>query len=345
MTTRIAINGFGRIGRCVLRSLYESYATTKQAQQLEIVAINEVADSKTLAHLLKYDTTHGRFPGSVKVNGDTLLVNDDAIQLLHHQDIRQLPWKQLDIDIVMECTGVFADRASAEQHIAMGAKKVLFSQPGLSQDDVDATVVYGYNHHTLTGAEKIISNASCSTNCITPVIVALDDAFGIEEGVLTTIHSAMNDQPVIDAYHHTDLRKTRSALQSIIPIDTGLAQGIDRLLPHLSGCFEAQAMRVPTINVSAIDLSVNLKKSVSSADVNQCLRQAAAERFNGVLGYSEELLASCDFNHDPRSAIVDAGQTRVGRSRLAKVLTWFDNEWGFSNRMLDVANEIAKREM
>jgi glyceraldehyde 3-phosphate dehydrogenase/D-erythrose 4-phosphate dehydrogenase len=339
MTARVAINGFGRIGRCVLRSLFESHSQ----DQLQIVAINELADCKTIAHLFKYDTTHGRFPGQVNASNDCLTIDDLRIQLLHQKRIANLPWGDLGIDIVLECTGVYADRISAQQHLVQGAKKVLFSQPGLSQDDVDATVVYGFNHQQLTGDENIISNASCSTNCIVPVIAALDAAFGVEAGVLTTIHSAMNDQPVIDAYHHTDLRKTRSALQSIIPIDTGLAQGIDRLLPALTGRFEAQAMRVPTINVSAIDLSVNLKQTVTVNDINQCLQKASAERFNGVLGYSEELLASWDFNHDPRSGIVDAGQTRVAGKRLAKVLTWFDNEWGFSNRMIDVAKEIALR--
>jgi len=323
----------------VLRGLFE-----RQLQkELQIVAINELADCKTIAHLFKYDTTHGRFPGKVSASQECLTIDEHAIQVIHQSQIKHLPWGELDIDLVLECTGVYADRNSAQQHLNQGAKKILLSQPGLSQDDVDATIVYGFNHHLLTGQENIVSNAACSTNCIIPVITALDEAFGVKEGVLTTIHSAMNDQPVIDAYHHTDLRKTRSALQSIIPIDTGLAQGIDRLLPKFSGRFEAQAMRVPTINVSAIDLSVNVSQAVTIKDVNQCLKRAAHEQFAGVLGYSEELLASCDFNHDSRSGIVDAGQTRVAGQHLVKVLTWFDNEWGFSNRMLDVAMEIAKR--
>jgi len=339
MTTRIAINGFGRIGRCVLRSLYES----QQYADLQVVAINELADCKTIAYLCKYDSTHGRFPASVEVANDVLTIGSQDIQILHHQSIDELPWQKLAIDIVLECTGAVSDRDTASRHLAAGAKKVLLSQPGNSQDDGDATIVYGFNHANLTADQHIISNASCSTNCIVPVIKTLDHAFGIESGVLTTIHSAMNDQPVIDAYHHTDLRKTRSAFQSIIPVDTGLAQGIDRLLPELTGRFEAQAMRVPTINVSAIDLSVNVSQAVTIKDVNQCLKRAAHEQFAGVLGYSEELLASCDFNHDSRSGIVDAGQTRVAGQHLVKVLTWFDNEWGFSNRMLDVAMEIAKR--
>lgn len=337
MATRIAINGFGRIGRCVLRSLYES----ARPHELQIVAINELADCKTIAHLLKYDTTHGRFPGRIAVDSDTLSINGDQVRLLHEQAIEALPWRELNVDIVLECTGEFDDRASGEKHLTSGAKKVLFSHPARSAGDVDATVVYGFNHQRLTGVERILSNASCSTNCIIPVIQTLHDAFGVENGVLTTIHSAMNDQPVIDAYHHTDLRKTRSALQSIIPVDTGLGQGIDRLMPELQGCFEAQAMRVPTVNVSAIDLSVVVNREVDAAAVNRALEIAARECFEGVLGYSDELLASCDFNHDPRSGIVDAGQTRVAGKRLLKVLTWFDNEWGFSNRMVDVAAVLA----
>ncbi|MCW8195440.1 type I glyceraldehyde-3-phosphate dehydrogenase [Proteobacteria bacterium 005FR1] len=337
MTTKLAINGFGRIGRCVLRSLYES----AHHHDLQIVAINELADCKTIAHLLKYDTTHGRFPGRVTVASDVLSINDDRIRLLHERRIAALPWRELEVDIVLECTGEFGDRRSGEQHLSAGAKRVIFSHPAKSAEDVDATVVYGFNHSLLDGSQRIISNASCSTNCIIPVIKTLHEAYGVESGVLTTIHSAMNDQPVIDAYHHTDLRKTRSALQSIIPVDTGLGQGIDRLMPELQGRFEAQAMRVPTVNVSAIDLSVVVARGVTDAQVNRTLRQAAEQQFDGVLGYSDELLASCDFNHDPRSGIVDAGQTRVAGKRLVKVLTWFDNEWGFSNRMVDVASVLA----
>jgi len=338
MPTRIAINGFGRIGRCILRALYES----GRDNQIEIVAINELADGSTIAYLCQYDSTHGKFPLQVQLENDSLLVGDHPIKLLHQEDITKLPWRDLDVDIVLECSGSFSDRVSAEKHITSGAKKVLFSQPANSAEDVDATIVYGFNHLSLTGQERILSNASCSTNCIVPVIKILHDAFEVENGVLTTIHSAMNDQPVIDAYHHTDLRKTRSAMHSIIPVDTGLAQGIDRLLPHLSGRFEAQAMRVPTINVSAIDLSLTVKCDTDVAAVNQILKEGSKAQFNGVLSYSEELLASCDFNHDPHSGIVDAGQTRVAGKRLIKVLTWFDNEWGFSNRMIDVAIEMAK---
>ncbi|MES9900729.1 MAG: type I glyceraldehyde-3-phosphate dehydrogenase [Sedimenticola sp.] len=337
MTIRIAINGYGRIGRSLLRALYE----TEACRHLQIVAINELADCKTIAHLTKYDSTHGRFPGKVDVQNDWLSINNDRIRVLHLERIEDLPWADLEVDLVLECTGTFSDRTTAQRHIDCGGKRVLFSQP--AQADVDATIVYGFNESALSGSETIVSSASCTTNCSVPVIKALHDAFGVESGVITTIHSAMNDQPVIDAYHHTDLRKTRSAFQSIIPVDTGLARGIDRLLPELAGRFEAQAMRVPTVNVSAVDMSVVVSEDVTPEQVNRVLKEASETRFNGVLGYTEELLASCDFNHDARSGIVDAGQTRVAGKRLIKVLTWFDNEWGYANRMLDVACTWAKK--
>lgn len=342
-TIRIAINGFGRIGRCFLRSLFELPANVEDQYCLQVVAINELADCATIAHLFRYDSTHGRFPGAVSVADDVLTINGQRIQVLHLEHIDQLPWRQLDIDLVLECTGRYSERADANRHLQAGAKRVLFSHPARSQEDVDATIVYGLNHQLLNGSQKVVSNASCSTNCIVPVIDTLHSQFGIEQGVITTIHSAMNDQPVIDAYHHTDLRKTRSAFQSIIPVETGLAQGIDRLLPALAGRFEAQAMRVPTINVSAIDLSVTVSREVSAAQVNKALQQAATGKYRQVLAYTEEALASCDFNHDPHSGIVDASQTRVAGKRLVKVLTWFDNEWGYANRMLDVIKAWAPK--
>ncbi|UVW35248.1 type I glyceraldehyde-3-phosphate dehydrogenase [SAR92 clade bacterium H455] len=326
---RIAINGYGRIGRSVLRALYESEARNS----VQVVAINELADSKTIAHLTRYDSTHGRFSGTVSVDENRLQINGDSIAILHQSSIDQLPWAELEVDVVLECSGTFSDRATAEQHITSGAKRVLFSQP--AEPTVDATIVYGINQHSLSGDETIISSASCSTNCVVPVIKVLNDQFGVEAGVITTIHSAMNDQPVIDAYHDTDLRKTRAAMQSIIPVDTGLALGIDRLLPELTGRFQAQAMRVPTVNVSVIDLSVILNSKVDSDEINSALEQASLGPLNGVLGYTEEPLASCDFNHDPRSGIVDASQTRVSQEKLVKVLIWFDNEWGYANRMID----------
>ena len=327
---RVAINGYGRIGRSVLRAVYES----KLQDQVKIVAINEPADNKTIAHLTRYDSTHGRFLGEVNCDENTLTVCGDSIAIVHQDDLDQLPWAALKIDVVLECSGSFSDRNNAEKHLHSGAKRVLFSQP--AESDVDATIVYGYNHQQLTGSEKIISSASCSTNCVVPVIQVLDDSFSVDGGVITTIHSAMNDQPVLDAYHHTDLRKTRAAMNSIIPVDTGLGLGIDRLMPHMAGRFQAQAMRVPTINVSAIDLSVLVNQAVDTAMVNQALANAAQGPLKNILGYTEEPLASCDFNHDPRSGIVDASQTRVSQQKLIKVLIWFDNEWGYANRMLDV---------
>ena len=336
---RIAINGYGRIGRSVLRALYESGAR----DWAQVVAINEPAESKTIAHLTRYDSTHGRFPGTVELDGQTLIVNDDAIQVINHKDLRKLPWQKLKVDVVLECSGSFSDRGTAQQHITSGAKRVLFSQP--AETSVDATIVYGVNHQTLDGLETIISNASCTTNCVVPVIKVLNDYFGVDGGVITTIHSAMNDQPVIDAYHHTDLRKTRGSIQSIIPVETDLALGIDRLLPELTGRFQAQAMRVPTANVSAIDLSVMLNTHVDMVAVNSALAEAAAKGLEGVLGYTEEHLASCDFNHDPRSGVVDASQTRVSQQKLVKVFIWFDNEWGYANRMLDTLHYWCGRNL
>jgi erythrose-4-phosphate dehydrogenase len=332
---RLAINGYGRIGRCVLRALHER----NDLPDLQIVAINDLTDARTLAHLTKYDSTHGRFAGEVLLETtDRLRVNGQAMQVLSHSGIAGLPWAELEIDLVLECSGCFSDRATAEQHLAAGARRLLFSQP--AQSDVDATIIYGINHKTLDRSHRIISSASCTTNCVVPVIKALDDEFGVEYGVITTIHSAMNDQPVIDAYHNQDLRKTRSAVQSIIPVDTGIAKGIGRILPHLDGRFSAQAMRVPTVNVSAIDLTVTVRNDACVASVNEAIRQAARLSVADVLSCTDEPLASCDFNHDPRSAIVDLSQTRVSGQHLIKVLAWFDNEWAYANRMLDVANAI-----
>jgi erythrose-4-phosphate dehydrogenase len=328
---RLAINGYGRIGRTVLRALQES----PHRNALQVVAINELADGPTVAHLTRYDSTHGRFPGQVELHGDRLKVGDHQKALMHQADISQLDWRGEDVDLVLECSGAFSDRATAEQHLQAGARRVLFSQP--AEADVDATVVYGVNHGDLRRDHRIVSAASCTTNGIVPVIAALDDAFGIDYGTITTIHSAMNDQPVLDAYHNTDLRKTRAAGQSIIPVDTGLARGVERILPALAGRFTAQALRVPTLNVSAMDLTVTLQCDADEVAVNAALADAAARCFEGVLGYTEEPLASCDFNRDSRSSIIDACQTRVSGRRLVKVLTWFDNEWGYANRMLDVA--------
>ncbi|MAT92560.1 MAG: erythrose-4-phosphate dehydrogenase [Halioglobus sp.] len=332
---RLAINGYGRIGRCILRALYES----PLRRDLSIVAINEIADATTVLHLTRYDSTHGRFPAALAGQNERLQVEGDEITLLNHAAVDDLPWGDLGVDMVLECSGAFSDRASAQKHLDRGAGRVLFSQP--AQADVDYTVVYGVNHDGLRAEHRIVSNASCTTNGIVPVICALEDSVGIESGTITTIHSVMNDQPVLDAYHHTDLRKTRAASGSIIPVDTALARGVERVLPAMGGRFSGQALRVPTLNVSALDLTVQTRSDTDTAQINRILRQASQSRFAGVLGYTEELLASCDFNHDPRSSIVDASQTRVSGSRLVKVLTWFDNEWGYANRMLDVAHYWA----
>ena len=334
MSYRIAINGYGRIGRCVLRAFYES---TNYAD-LRIVAINDLADSRTMAHLTRYDSTHGRFLGTVDHTPDKLLIDGDEIQLFQQASVEQLDWQALAVDLVMECSGAFTDRASAEVHLRQGAQRVLFSQP--AESDVDNTVVWGINHESLSLDQKILSNASCTTNCIVPVLDVIDQALGIKSGVITTIHSAMNDQPVIDSFHNTDLRRTRSAMQSMIPVETALAKGIERILPGLSGKLSAQAIRIPTVNVSAMDLTVVVDKQTSAEEINALLRSKSASLPTNVLGTTDEPLASCDFNHDPRSAIVDLTQTRVAPEGLVKLLVWFDNEWAYANRMLDVAQYL-----
>ncbi|NOU51639.1 erythrose-4-phosphate dehydrogenase [Pseudoalteromonas sp. JBTF-M23] len=330
MTIKLAINGFGRIGRNIVRALYES----GRQKEIQIVAINELADPKAVAHLLKYDTSHGRFAYNVKHEAPYLNVAGDNIQLFSEADPSLLPWQALDVDVVLECTGVFHSRQDAQKHLNAGAKKVLFSQP--ADADVDATIVYGINEEELAPSHTIVSNGSCTTNCIVPVIKVLDDAFGIESGAITTIHASMHDQQVIDAYH-SDLRRTRAASQSIIPVDTKLARGIERILPKFHSRFEAIAVRVPTINVTAMDLSVTLNQDVDLSKVNHVLQQAASGRLEGILSYTEEPLVSVDFNHDPHSCIIDGTQTRVSHKRLVKLLVWCDNEWGFANRMLDTA--------
>lgn len=334
MTVRIAINGFGRIGRNVVRALYES----GRRAEITVVAVNELADAAGMAHLLKYDTSHGRFAWDVRQEREQLFIGDDIIRILHKPAIADLPWRELDVDVVLDCTGVFGDRKDGEAHLAAGAKKVLFSHPGSS--DLDATIVFGVNHKTLRADDRLVSNASCTTNCIIPIIKLLDDAWGIESGTVTTIHSAMHDQQVIDAYH-ADLRRTRAASQSIIPVDTKLAAGIARIFPKFNDRFEAIAVRVPTINVTAIDLSVTVTKPVKALEVNQLLQKAAHGTFHGIVDYTELPLVSTDFNHDPHSAIVDGTQTRVSGAHLIKTLVWCDNEWGFANRMLDTTLAMA----
>ena len=331
MTIRIAINGFGRIGRSVVRALYENGKT----DQFTLVSINELAPSSGIAHLLKYDSTHGRFPFEVSQNDNQLVIDGDEVTLTHISSLNSLPWQQQDIDIVLDCTGKYGSQADGLNHINRGAKKVLFSHPG--SQDIDATIIYGINHKTLSSDDRIVSNGSCTTNCIVPVIKVIDEAFGVESGTITTIHSSMHDQQVIDAYHK-DLRRSRAASQSIIPVDTKLAAGIERILPKFKGRFEAIAVRVPTLNVTAMDLSITVNNDVSIDDINQAIMSASKQQdLSGILAYTEEPLVSVDFNHDPHSCIVDGNQTRVSHKRLVKMLIWCDNEWGFANRMLDTA--------
>lgn len=329
---RLAINGYGRIGQSVLRALY----VRGLQHRIQVIAINELADIETLTYLTRYDTTHGRFPLAVKHDQQALYIDQDRIDILQQSDPVDIPWKGLDIDMVLECTGRHSQREEAQKHLDQGAKRVLFSNPASA--DIDATIIFGVNEEQLQAHHRIASAASCTTNCLVPVLHLLDQAFGIDYGVTTTLHSAMNDQPVIDSYHHTDLRLTRSALQSIIPVDTGLSKGIDRLMPHLAGKFECLHMRVPTLNVSVMDLSLHLKCSVDVESVNACMQYHAREgRLKDLLGYTNEPHASVDFNGDARSVIIDATQTRVSSGKLLKMICWFDNEWGYANRMLDVA--------
>jgi len=309
MTYRIAINGYGRVGRCVLRAFYESTSYT----DTRLVQNNDLADIAKLSHLTRYDSTHGRFLGTVETSSDAsgkkLIVNGDAIRVFNEAEVSKLPWSELDVDLVMECSGAFKDRATAQLHITGGAKKVLFSQP--AENDVDATLVYGTNHTTLEPAAEIVSNASCTTNCIVPVLKAIHETFKIEPGATTTSHPTMNDQPVIDSYHDDDLRKTRSAMQSIIPVDTALAKGIERILPELTGLLEAQAIRVPTLNVSLMDLTLSVASGTNVEEVNDATTKASKSLPVNVLGYTEEPLASRDINHDPRSAIVALNKPSV----------------------------------
>jgi len=331
MSYRIAINGYGRIGQSVLRALYSN----RQDSGLKVVAINDLADLDSLTYLTQYDTTHGRFPVPVNNDGTLMWVDGDPIRTFNQLDPSQLPWAELEVDLVMECSGSYTDRATAEKHIRAGAGKLLFSQPAAG--DIDATVVYGFNHQILRADQRIVSNASCTTNCVVPILDLLDREFHIISGLSTTIHSAMNDQPVIDRYHRSDLRLTRSAMHSIIPVKTGLARGITKFLPHLDGKMECLHLRVPTINVSLMDLSIHVEKNVDIPMVNGLFAAAAEKELKDLLGYSEQPHASIDFNTDSRSAVVDGTQTRVGNGNLIKMMVWFDNEWAYASRMLDVA--------
>ncbi|HET8800889.1 MAG TPA: type I glyceraldehyde-3-phosphate dehydrogenase [Marinobacter sp.] len=326
MTIRIAINGFGRIGRNVLRALYENH----YRDQLQVVAINDLGDAETNAHLLKYDSVHGRFNAEVSHDAESLTVNGDQIAITALRNPEELPWRDLNIDVVFECTGLFTKRAQAEAHLNAGARKVIISAPS---PDADAMVVYGVNHHTLTADHHIISNASCTTNCLAPVVEALHKVVGIESGLMTTIHSYTNDQKLSDVYH-SDLYRARSATQSMIPTKTGAAAAIGKVIPELDGKLDGLAVRVPTINVSLVDFGFIAKRDTSVKEINEAVKAAAGS--NPVLGYNSEKLVSVDFNHNALSSIFDSNHTRV-LGRHVKVMAWYDNEWGFSNRMLDNA--------
>lgn len=329
MTIRVAINGYGRIGRNVLRAHYEG----GKKHDIQIVAINDLGDPNTNAHLTRYDTAHGKFPGTVAVEGDSMVVNGDRIRVFANRDPAALPWGELGVDVVMECTGFFTSKEKASAHLRGGAKKVIISAPG--GKDVDATVVFGVNHGILRSSHTVISNASCTTNCLAPVVKVLDAALGIESGLMTTIHAYTNDQVLTDVYHE-DLRRARSATMSMIPTKTGAAAAVGLVLPDLNGKLDGFAMRVPTINVSVVDLSFMSKKPTTVEAVNAMMKAASEGELRGVLGYNVEPLVSIDFNHDPRSSVFDSTQTRVSPDgKLVKILSWYDNEWGFSNRMLD----------
>ncbi|MDA0359971.1 MAG: type I glyceraldehyde-3-phosphate dehydrogenase [Proteobacteria bacterium] len=328
MTIRVAINGYGRIGRNILRAHYEE----GKNHDIEIVAINDLGDAATNAHLTQYDTAHGRFPGDVSIEGENLVVNGDKIKVIAERNPSELPWSQLKVDVVLECTGFFASKEKASAHIQAGAKKVVISAPG--GKDVDATIVYGVNHESLTAEDEVISNASCTTNCLAPVVKALNDSVGVVNGLMTTIHAYTNDQVLTDVYHE-DLRRARSATMSMIPTKTGAAAAVGLVLPELNGKLDGFAMRVPTINVSVVDLSFVSKRATSVEEINQTIKTASQGKLKGILEYSDGPLVSVDFNHNPASSIFDATLTKVSEGTLVKVCSWYDNEWGFSNRMLD----------
>ena len=335
MPVKVAINGYGRIGRNVLRALYEA----KRTVEIVIVAINDLGDANTNAHLTRHDTAHGKFPGTVAVDGDYMVVNGDRIRVLAKRNPAELPWGELGVDVVLECTGLFTSKEKASAHLKAGAKKVIISAPG--GKDVDATIVYGVNHQSLKASHTVISNASCTTNCLAPLVKPLHEKLGLVQGLMTTIHAYTNDQVLTDVYHE-DLRRARSATQSMIPTKTGAASAVGLVLPELNGKLDGFAMRVPTINVSVVDLTFTASRATTVEEVNGILKAASEGDLKGILGYNTEPLVSVDFNHDPRSSIFDATQTRVCGGTLVKVLSWYDNEWGFSNRMLDATLALIK---
>ena len=328
MAIKVAINGYGRIGRNVMRALYESGRTN----EIQVVAINDLGDSKTNAHLTKYDTVHGKFPFDVSVDGDYIVINGDRIRVFAERDPAKLPWGELGVDVVHECTGFFTSKAKASAHISAGAKKVIISAPG--GNDVDATVVYGVNHQTLKASDTVISNASCTTNCLAPLVKPLMDTIGVDHGLMTTIHAYTNDQVLTDVYH-SDLRRARSATQSMIPTKTGAAAAVGLVLPEMMGKLDGFAMRVPTINVSVVDLCFQASRNTTKEEIDSILKAAAAGPLKGILAVNDEPLVSMDFNHNPHSSIYESSLTKVTAGNFVKVLSWYDNEWGFSNRMLD----------
>lgn len=329
---RLAVNGYGRIGRCVVRALHES----PLHEHMQVVVINEPADLETMEYLTQYDSTHGVFPGQVERDENGLRLDGHPITVLHRDTPEAVDWHGMSVDMMLECSGQYSSRADLGRFIEAGCPRVLLSHPGASAKDVDRTVVYGINHHTLQCSDTLVSNASCTTNAVVPLLAFLNKKFGLDHAFLTTLHSVMNDQPVIDGYHHQDLRRTRSAMQSIVPVSTGLAQGVERLLPELTGKVQAKAIRAPILNVSAIDVMVQLQTPVSRDTLNEYLADKA-DSMPGLMAFSNRPHASVDFNHDAHSLIVDGSQTSTDDRGFANLLIWFDNEWGFANRMLDIA--------
>ena len=334
MPVKVAINGYGRIGRNILRALYESNRT----HEIQIVAINDLGDAKTNAHLTRYDTAHGPFPLPVGVDGDSLVVGGDRIKVCAERDPSKLPWGQLGVDIVLECTGLFTTKEKAGQHLKAGAKKVIISAPG--GKDVDATIVYGVNHKALKGSHTVISNASCTTNCLAPLAKVLHDTVGIVRGIMTTVHAYTNDQVLTDVYH-SDLRRARSATQNMIPTKTGAAAAVGLVLPELDGKLDGFAVRVPTITVSLVDLTFEPGRATTSNEIDEAVRKASQGALKGVLEFVDAPLVSSDFNHNPASSLYDSSLTKVIEGKLVKVCSWYDNEWGFSNRMLDTTLAFA----
>jgi glyceraldehyde 3-phosphate dehydrogenase len=333
MTIRVAINGFGRIGRNVLRAIVES-----GRKDIEVVAANDLGPVETNAHLLRFDSVHGRFPHEVSVNGNVISVGNGAIKITAERDPSKLPWKEMGIDIALECTGIFTSKEKAAAHLTAGAKRVLVSAPS---DGADATIVYGVNHETLTKDHKVVSNGSCTTNCLAPVAKVLNDAVGIETGFMTTIHAYTGDQPTLDTMHK-DLYRARAAALSMIPTSTGAAKAIGLVLPELKGKLDGVAIRVPTPNVSVIDLKIVAKKATTKEEINGAIKRAAEQQLKGILGYTEHHNVSIDFNHDPHSSTFHMDQTKVMNGTLVRVMAWYDNEWGFSNRMADTAVAMGK---